>query len=76
LGDRHSDDNADQAGLAIEAAVTSLLAERTIRTADLGGTSSTVDVAEAIVQRLGAFKALPQSLNMTQDPPLLNALSD
>jgi 3-isopropylmalate dehydrogenase len=58
LGDRHSDDRAEQAGLAIESAVTQLLSEQQYRTADLGGTSSTVEIAEAVVQMLaGACKA-------------------
>jgi 3-isopropylmalate dehydrogenase len=76
LGERHADSNADQAGLAIESAVTSLLAERTTRTADLGGTSSTLEVAEAVTQKLHARIALSQTFAMTQDPLLMNAIKD
>lgn len=52
LGERHSDRKADEAGLAIELAVTRLLAEQSIRTADLGGVSSTMEVAQAVVNVL------------------------
>lgn len=76
LGERHADSNADQAGLAIESAVTSLLAERTIRTADLGGTSSTLEVAEAVTQRLRNRNNMLHNLDVTQDPLLMNAIKD
>lgn len=52
LGERHSDRTADEAGLAIESAVTRLLTEQSIRTADLGGSSSTMEVAQAVVDIL------------------------
>ncbi|TWU30690.1 isocitrate/isopropylmalate dehydrogenase family protein [Novipirellula artificiosorum] len=52
LGDRHSDPKADAAGKAIESAVMRLLAEQKHRTADLGGTSSTSQVAQAVVDQL------------------------
>lgn len=52
LGQRHSDQKADEAGLAIELAVKRLLAEESIRTADLGGSSSTREVAQGVVNIL------------------------
>ncbi len=52
LGDRHSDRKAEEAGLAVESAVTQVLAEQSIRTADLGGNASTVEVAQAVIHRL------------------------
>jgi 3-isopropylmalate dehydrogenase len=52
LGDRHRDDNAEVAGKAIESAVMRLLAEKKFLTADLGGSSSTSQVAQAVVDQL------------------------
>lgn len=52
LSDRHSDTKADVAGRAIESAVMRLLAKQKFRTADLGGTSSTSEVAQAVVEQL------------------------
>jgi 3-isopropylmalate dehydrogenase len=57
LGDRHSDPKADVAGKAIESAVMRLLAEQKHRTADLGGTSSTSQVAQAVVDQLAQGNA-------------------
>jgi 3-isopropylmalate dehydrogenase len=55
LGEQHKDRQAEQAGSAIEAAVTRVLAEQSVRTADIGGTSTTVEVAEAVAQELVAM---------------------
>jgi 3-isopropylmalate dehydrogenase len=57
LSDRHSDPKADTAGKAIESAVMRLLAEQKFRTADLGGTSSTSQVAQAVVDQLAQGNA-------------------
>jgi 3-isopropylmalate dehydrogenase len=37
---------------ALEAAIAAVIAERKVRTYDMGGDSSTLDVAEAVVSRL------------------------
>ncbi len=52
LGDRHDDATCIAAGKAIEAAVAEVLSETQIRTRDLGGESSTTDVANAVAERL------------------------
>ena len=43
----------DDAGSAVEAAVAGVLNEGAVRTPDMGGRSSTEDVAEAVAARLG-----------------------
>ena len=53
---RH-DDDAGRAGLLIEHAVAAVLAETAVRTADIGGGSSTRQVTEAVVARLAPTSA-------------------
>ncbi|HRX79858.1 MAG TPA: isocitrate/isopropylmalate family dehydrogenase, partial [Pirellulaceae bacterium] len=48
LSDRHQDPSAARAASRIEEAVSQVLAEGQVRTPDIGGTSSTSDVAEAV----------------------------
>ncbi len=52
LGDRHDNEACREAAAAIDAAVKSMLEEGTVRTADLGGSSSTMDVSKALCERL------------------------
>ncbi|MCA9140647.1 MAG: isocitrate/isopropylmalate dehydrogenase family protein [Planctomycetales bacterium] len=52
LGQRYSDPVARAAADAIDQAVISVLSEREIRTADLGGTSSTREVASAVADAI------------------------
>ncbi len=52
LGDRHNDKSALDAANAIEQAVSKVLSDGEIRTPDIGGTSSTMEVAEAIAAAL------------------------
>ncbi len=52
LGQRHDDENACQAGAAIETAVAQLLKEGKCRTADQGGTTSTAAVSNAVVSMI------------------------
>jgi 3-isopropylmalate dehydrogenase len=52
LGERHNDPDAAHAAQRIEAAVGKLLKEGKVRTPDLGGASTTGEVANAIVQNL------------------------
>lgn len=70
LGERHSDRRADKAGLAIESAVTQLLAEQAIRTADLGGRSSTLEVAQAVVEILANMPSTTPPTPATQPQAL------
>ncbi len=70
LGERHSDRKADEAGLAIESAVTQLLAEQSIRTADLGGSSSTMEVAQAVVAILASLTPTIPTTHSTQPQAL------
>ncbi|MEW4487082.1 isocitrate/isopropylmalate family dehydrogenase [Thalassoglobus sp. JC818] len=48
LGERHNDDSCLAAAAAIETAVAEVLAAQVVRTPDLGGVSSTTEVAEAV----------------------------
>jgi 3-isopropylmalate dehydrogenase len=48
LGEKHSDPNALAAARAIEQAVTEVLLDGQVRTADIGGNASTSDVAQAV----------------------------
>ncbi|MCD0460439.1 isocitrate/isopropylmalate dehydrogenase family protein [Roseiconus lacunae] len=59
LGHRHDDDNAKQAAQTIEHAVMTVLKERDVRTADLGGTSSTEDVANAVADAIPVTQPSP-----------------
>ena len=52
LGDKHNDNVCLEAGVALEAAVAELLRAGDVRTPDLGGTSSTTEVAEAVADLL------------------------
>lgn len=53
LGQRNSDSDASTVGAKIDAAVTHFLASNThLRTPDLGGTSSTSDIADALLTAL------------------------
>jgi 3-isopropylmalate dehydrogenase len=52
LGERHSDPAATAVGQAIEAAVERMLQNSGVRTPDLGGTSSTTDIARAVIEHL------------------------
>ncbi|MCA9128965.1 MAG: isocitrate/isopropylmalate dehydrogenase family protein [Planctomycetales bacterium] len=54
LGQRHADGEAQDAACAIEAAVVETLQAGAIRTADLGGKSSTTEVAEAVAAAVAA----------------------
>jgi 3-isopropylmalate dehydrogenase len=53
LGERHSDAATQQASQRIEAAVARVLLDNQIKTADLGGTASTSDIAQAVIESLG-----------------------
>lgn len=48
LGDKHNDAVCQSAGAALEAAVAQLLKDGDVRTPDIGGKSSTTDVANAL----------------------------
>ena len=50
LGHKHQDTDCIAAGTAIEDAVAAVLASGEVRTPDLGGKSSTIEVAEAVCQ--------------------------
>lgn len=52
LGDKHSDEVCLKASLDLEQAVASVLADGKVRTPDIGGTSSTTDVAAAVAEAL------------------------
>lgn len=52
LGGRHGDKSARQAAQRIEAAVASVLRAGRFRTADLGGRSTTSDIADAVIHAL------------------------
>jgi len=52
LGDRHSDDDCFKAARLIEDAVISVLEAGSVRTADIGGSSSTTEVTDAILSAL------------------------
>ncbi len=54
LGDRNNDSVCIDAAVILENAVAKVLADGRIRTPDIGGSSSTTDVANAIVDALGA----------------------
>jgi 3-isopropylmalate dehydrogenase len=54
LGDRHNDPLCTQAATNLEVAVESVLRDNITRTPDLGGTATTIEVAEAVA---GAFSA-------------------
>ena len=54
LGRRHSDAALVEAGKAIDAAVSNVLAAGDVRTPDLGGTATTAALAEAVSGALGA----------------------
>ena len=49
LGDKHDDPIATQCGLVIESAVEKVVADGQVKTADQGGSSSTSDLADAVV---------------------------
>ena len=52
LGDKHDDDVCIQSANRLEQAVASVLKDGDVRTPDIGGTSSTTDVAKAVVDTL------------------------
>ena len=52
LGDRNNDDPCVAAGKIVEHAVTQVLSEGSVRTPDIGGSSSTTEVAEAVANAL------------------------
>lgn len=52
LGEQHKDSRASEMARKLEAAIEATLATRTAQTADLGGTASTTDVADAVVKQL------------------------
>ena len=52
LGDRHKDNVCMQAADAVEQAVAKLLSDGRIRTPDLGGSSTTIEVAQAVAENL------------------------
>lgn len=57
LGDRHNDSACLEAAVAVESAVAQLLAEGDVLTPDLGGSASTVDVAQAVAERIAVPSA-------------------
>ena len=57
LGERHGDPRSTEAGAAIEATVSRLLAEGRLRTADQGGTATTSEVAERVSAELEKYQA-------------------
>ena len=52
LGDKHHDETCSQAAAAIEAAVAELLLAGRQLTPDIGGTASTMEVAEAVAAKI------------------------
>jgi 3-isopropylmalate dehydrogenase len=52
LGKRHEDENLISAAQKLEEAVSQVLAERKVRTRDLGGDSTTAEVGDAIAENL------------------------
>jgi len=54
LGDRRKDQAAIDGGKRLEDAVAKLLNDGKVRTPDIGGTSSTIEVANAVAMNLGA----------------------
>ena len=55
LGDRHNDQGCLESAVRLEQAVAKVLADGEIRTPDIGGSSSTTDVASAIANALSEF---------------------
>ena len=54
LGDRNNDSVCIDAAITLENAVAKIIADGRIRTPDIGGSSSTTEVANAIADALGA----------------------
>lgn len=54
LGDKHADSACSRTAVALEEAVAQLLADGQVRTPDLGGNSSTMEVAEAVANNFAA----------------------
>ena len=52
LGERHNDSTATAAGQKIETAVQAVLAAGESKTADLGGSATTTEVTDAVIERL------------------------
>jgi 3-isopropylmalate dehydrogenase len=52
LGEKHEDSDATACGLLIERAAESVLKDGNVRTPDLGGSSSTTDVGQAVIAQL------------------------
>jgi 3-isopropylmalate dehydrogenase len=59
LGKRHGDKNLISAAQKVEEAVSGVLAERRVRTSDLGGDSTTAEVGDAIAERLVISSGMP-----------------
>ncbi|MDA0285692.1 MAG: isocitrate/isopropylmalate dehydrogenase family protein [Planctomycetota bacterium] len=53
LGERNNDTDATACGRLIESASECVLRNRVVRTPDLGGSSSTTDVGQAVIEQLG-----------------------
>lgn len=66
LSQRHDDPVAGSAAHCIESAVALCLAEQSIRTADLGGDSTTNEVALAICKIIGSFNPQPAARSPQQ----------
>jgi 3-isopropylmalate dehydrogenase len=60
LGEKHGDPKALAAATAVEQAVTAILLDGKIRTADMGGTASTSDVAQAVADAASSKDGLPE----------------
>lgn len=56
LGDRHNDDQCLAAGKHLESAVAKVLSDGDVRTPDIGGDSSTTDVANAVADAISTNK--------------------
>lgn len=52
LSERHSDEAAGQAAARIETAVESVLQEGRVATSDIGGSASTTEMTDAVIERL------------------------
>ena len=52
LGERHGDELASRSGVRIERAVASVLSEGQLRTADLGGSASTTEITQSVMDCL------------------------
>ena len=59
LGERHSDASCSNAAVVLEQAVEMVLREGGVRTPDIGGNSTTIEVAEAVARAVSSDQGSP-----------------